>query len=209
MTRQVRSWAIAALAAFALAGAAAPSFAGITYNGTTETFYLTATGTDFSYSATLQATANGDGSYTVVSGNGAFGSSGLYANTPIALVPNPNAPKSYEQTNGGFGWSWDNQIFPGTSQLLDSSGINFGYTFSSTQYYISSWYDEGYVTMSVYSNPLGFVTGSSALFTPEPSSVSLTSVPEIDPATGGSALSLVAGVLAMIEQRRRRATVVA
>jgi hypothetical protein len=34
-------------------------------------------------------------------------------------------------------------------------------------------------------------------------------VPEIDPATGGSALSLVAGVLAMIEQRRRRAMVVA
>jgi len=29
-------------------------------------------------------------------------------------------------------------------------------------------------------------------------------VPEIDPATGGSALSLVAGVLAMVEQRRRR-----
>jgi len=34
-------------------------------------------------------------------------------------------------------------------------------------------------------------------------------VPEIDPATGGSALSLVAGVLAMIEQRRRRAKLVA
>jgi hypothetical protein len=34
-------------------------------------------------------------------------------------------------------------------------------------------------------------------------------VPEIDPAMGGSALSLVAGVLAMIEQRRRRATLVA
>jgi hypothetical protein len=34
-------------------------------------------------------------------------------------------------------------------------------------------------------------------------------VPEIDPATGGSALSLVAGVLAMIEQRRRRAMLVA
>jgi hypothetical protein len=32
---------------------------------------------------------------------------------------------------------------------------------------------------------------------------------EIDPATGGSALSLVAGMLAMIEQRRRRATLVA
>ena len=31
-------------------------------------------------------------------------------------------------------------------------------------------------------------------------------IPEIDPATGGSALSLITGVLAMIEQRRRRAT---
>lgn len=35
------------------------------------------------------------------------------------------------------------------------------------------------------------------------------SVPEIDPAMGGSALSLVAGFLAMIEQRRRRAMLVA
>jgi formylglycine-generating enzyme required for sulfatase activity len=34
-------------------------------------------------------------------------------------------------------------------------------------------------------------------------------VPEIDPAMGSSALSLVAGVLAMIEQRRRRAALVA
>jgi hypothetical protein len=31
-----------------------------------------------------------------------------------------------------------------------------------------------------------------------------SAVPEIDPATGSSALSLVAGVLAMVEQRRRR-----
>ena len=34
-------------------------------------------------------------------------------------------------------------------------------------------------------------------------------VPEIDPATGGSALSIVAGALALIEQRRRRAALVA
>ena len=38
---------------------------------------------------------------------------------------------------------------------------------------------------------------------------SSAAVPEIDPATGSSALSLVAGVLAMIEQRRRRAKLVA
>lgn len=36
-----------------------------------------------------------------------------------------------------------------------------------------------------------------------------SAVPEIDPATGSSVLSLVAGVLALIEQRRRRATLVA
>lgn len=34
-------------------------------------------------------------------------------------------------------------------------------------------------------------------------------IPEIDPATGSSALSLVAGMLAMIEQRRRRAALAA
>jgi hypothetical protein len=34
MTRHVRSWALAALAVFALAGAATPSLAGITYNVT-------------------------------------------------------------------------------------------------------------------------------------------------------------------------------
>ena len=45
---------------------------------------------------------------------------------------------------------------------------------------------------------------SPDLIVPTPSSV-----PEIDPATGGSALSLVAGVLAMIEQRRRRGLAIA
>jgi hypothetical protein len=45
--------------------------------------------------------------------------------------------------------------------------------------------------------------GQTALAGPPPVA------PEIDPAAGGSAISLVAGVLAMIEQRRRRATLVA
>ena len=166
-----------------------------------ETFYLTATGTDFSFSATLQATANGNGSYTAVSGSGAFGSSGLYANTPIALVPNPNAPQYY----GQGGWLWDNQIFPGTSQLLSAYGINFGYTFSSTQYYIAPWYDNGYVTQSVYStDPVGIVPGSSALLTTgEVSSVTLTAVPE--PSTCAMALAgLACGGYSLFRRRRAR-----
>ena len=40
-------------------------------------------------------------------------------------------------------------------------------------------------------------------------SISGSAVPEIDPAMGANALSLIAGVLAMIEQRRRRSKVVA
>ena len=40
-------------------------------------------------------------------------------------------------------------------------------------------------------------------------SISGSAVPEIDPAMGANALSLIAGVLAMIEQRRRRAMLVA
>jgi len=39
--------------------------------------------------------------------------------------------------------------------------------------------------------------------------ITVRAVPEIDPAAGASALSLVAGVLAMIEQRRRRAPLLA
>ena len=46
--------------------------------------------------------------------------------------------------------------------------------------------------------------GQTALATPP-----TPPVPEIDPAAGGSAVSLITGVLAVIEHRRRRATRVA
>jgi len=57
-------------------------------------------------------------------------------------------------------------------------------------YYPAAWERWGQI-------PSGFSVGLAT------STVS-ANVPEIDPATGSSALSLVAGVLAMIEQRRRR-----
>jgi len=58
-----------------------------------------------------------------------------------------------------------------------------------------------------YSTDIGILaitagTGQAGTFTV--SAASPSPVPEIDPATGGSALSLVAGLLAMVEQRRRR-----
>jgi len=72
----------------------------------------------------------------------------------------------------------------------------------------------GNVYVSIFS---AYDAGENQLFALSPSGLPLdatygyqfatpraSGVPEIDPATGGSALSLVAGVLAMIEQRRRR-----
>ena len=58
MTRQVRSWAIAALAAFAFAGTAAPSFAEIVYNVTN----YAAGQNDWSLAGTI--TLSGVGNYS-------------------------------------------------------------------------------------------------------------------------------------------------
>jgi len=200
MKRFLSSFARLSLKLFACVMMAFIAAATLPSRSEAATFYLTATGEDFSYSATLQATANGDGSYTAVSGSGAFGSSGLYANTPIALVPNPNAPQDYAVGE----WFWNNQIFPENAPVLNGGGINFGYTFSSTQYYVASWYDNGYVTMSYYSNPIGQVPGSSALLTTgELSSVTLTAVPE--PSTCAMALAgLACGGYSLVRRRRAR-----
>ncbi len=68
---------------------------------------------------------------------------------------------------------------------------------------VDMWLSQG-DNSTIYSPSSGGVwtLGSGGVPVPD-------AVPEIDPATGGSALSLVAGVLAMIEQRRRRAMLVA
>ena len=95
---------------------------------------------------------------------------------------------------------WTGSANDGTVGLLPmgSSSVTVGHT-----YYGGNW---------LYTDPPGSAVASTAyrLFAVSPELIAgVGPVPEIDPATGGSALSLVAGVLAMIEQRRRRATLVA
>jgi hypothetical protein len=46
--------------------------------------------------------------------------------------------------------------------------------------------------------------GGGTLLVSLAGSFTLQGVPEIDPASGSSAMTLIAGVLAMFEQRRRR-----
>ena len=98
---------------------------------------------------------------------------------------------------------WTGSANDGTVGLLPmgSSNVTVGHTYVG-----GNW---------LYTNPPGSAVASTAyrLFAVSPELIAgvgpVTPVPEIDPATGSSALSLVAGVLAMIEQRRRRAALVA
>ena len=200
MTRHVRSWALAALAAFALAGAATPSLAEITYNVTN--YALGQNG--WSLAGTITVSGLGTYSYdssaitawdvTVSKGSTNY----LFANNagvPSAnLFGTLNATSSKLLLNDGAFDLFSNPD-PNESVLTWS---NFGP--DSSTYFANNRNVDIFRTGAL--NPvdggawvLG-TTGSAA-------------VPEIDPAMGGSALSLVAGVLAMIEQRRRRAMLVA
>ena len=75
------------------------------------------------------------------------------------------------------------------------SGSYGGLTFSGVDGVWTALFGSQQLTFSELTGRLRFPTNSA--------------VPEIDPATGSSALSLIAGVIALIEQRRRRAKVVA
>jgi hypothetical protein len=103
-----------------------------------------------------------------------------------------------------------------TSGTGDSVGLSgdVGYLLVPTGYVsgnpLSSSSTFARTTLSALGLTPGTATyswGSGA--TADSLTVNIAAVPEIDPATGGSAFSLVAGVCAMIERRRRRATVVA
>ena len=203
MTRHVRSWAIAALAAFALAGAATPSFAGITYNVTNYaagqegwslagTITTSRTGAITSASditawdliASFESVSRQYKKSTSTANSPAFLSGTLNATpTTLSLATGSMLYFSQEPTNSST-IVWDNQFYIGLTA------------------YSANWVGVGTMWYSGNFSPI--VDGAFTLGTATPSAV-----PEIDPATGSSALSLVAGVLAMIEQRRRRATLVA
>ena len=98
-----------------------------------------------------------------------------------------------------------------TFDLFGFSGSTLGH-FSSVRstgngsYYLLTFSGVGGVWTAIFGSQLitfSELTGQLRF------TLNSASVPELDPATGSSVFSLVAGVLAMIEQRRRRATLVA
>jgi len=139
-------------------------------------------------------------------GIGSAGSTGNFANyltaadwnsqngnvTTVGTNGGPSAYGAFDMNGNLTEWN-DLTGAAGSSRGLrgGSWNPNVAFNLSSSQ--------GGSVDPSFENNNIGFRLASQV-----PSGV-----PEIDPATGSSALSLVAGVLAMIEQRRRRATLVA
>jgi len=65
-------------------------------------------------------------------------------------------------------------------------------------------YNFNYGWVQVAYTPTGLTFGNGAVETTVNTPIAAGAVPEIDPASAGSAVSLVAGVLAMVEQRRRK-----
>ena len=95
------------------------------------------------------------------------------------------------------GTTFDLFVFSGTpignfsAVTSTGTGLYAGFNFSGSGGIWTSTIGDQLLTLSELTGRLTFSSSGGA-------------VPEIDPATGSSALSLVAGVLAMLEQRRRR-----
>jgi len=135
--------------------------------------------------------------------------------TPSWYVPYDNL--LFPAGNAGPGFDPNGSGVAGSS-YLDAYGVMFtGIYFNifdasySQQYFLSvhgskttaggyeaTMYDSSgtVINSQVYAPATGVGSGDPPM--------TLGNVPEIDPATGSSALSLVVGVLAMVEQRRRR-----
>jgi len=220
----VRSWALVALGVLASAGSATPSFAELVYaidGGSNWLMSGTLNGVAFS-NATFLVTATADPA-TVQSGT----FSGLPVNS-LGVIPTLSlasagvqfASVTLQNTNGGswFVESLDlNSSFPGLGNnvfTLSSGNSGWGVSslasFNRLQSVVSYSGDGSAATTSAVGAPyntsggLLTLTGTTSSVSGATFSITAAAVPEIDPATGGSALSLVAGVLAMIEQRRRR-----
>jgi hypothetical protein len=195
MTRQVRSWAIAALAASTLVVSTYSEAAAIRYditnatsaqNGYSLSGYLEVAGTGnvTSFSSYNFTDTKADNRTLTFVGSGVSFIEGVMIATDSALYLPSGSVLRIDQNDESIFFYND---YTGFS--LYSATFDFGAE--------TAWESRSYPDTDVNGWRIGSVQGAPS------------SVPEIDPAAGGSVLSLVAGVLAMIEQRRRRATLVA
>ncbi len=172
-----------------------PNYGGVDVPG----YYAYATQSDTAPGNTVGSTANQANHFTFAAGFSVTQSGGYeldqnYLTDVGAFSGSGSFYGTFDQSGNVYQWN-DLDGAAGSSR-----GVRGGYWSGDDPNFLSSS-----VGFSLNASIKGFSIGfrlASPVSGP-------SGVPEIDPATGGSALSLVAGVLAMIEQRRRRATLVA
>jgi hypothetical protein len=206
MKNFIKSGAIVALAVFAITSSSPVKAAPLTYQAILGPEATGATG-----SGTAQAVIDAMAHTMRVIVNFA----GLSGNTTVAHIHGPTTTAF----TGTAGVATPTPSFPGFPAGVTSG--SYDQTFDMT---LTSSYRAGFITangnttagaeaalFSAIADGKAYLNVHSSAFTGGEirGFFVLAPVPEIDPATGGSALSLIAGVLAMIEQRRRRATLVA
>jgi hypothetical protein len=189
----LRSWTIAAFAASTLV-VGATAEAGIFYAVTN------ATSVQSGYSLSGYIEVAGTGNLRSLSSWNVTASLG---NNPTFTLNSAASGDFYLAGNGAALYATDSALYVPATAYMRIEDSNAGVVWrkdygSRSQYsafqnvspYTEFWYSETFPV----SDSNGWKIGS----------VMAAPVPEIDPATGASALSLVAGVLAMVEQRRRR-----
>ncbi len=121
-------------------------------------FYFSFSGATVSGNGTLNAVANGDGSFTAISGTGTENNNGT-ADT-LTLVFNPNGRTISTSPSGLL--FFDNQLFPNNNPLISDAGLLF--TSSTQEVNFFSDFDSGYqyfqqdqftevITFSLSENP--------------------------------------------------------
>ena len=185
----VRSWALVAITVFAAASSSQVDADLMTYNVTSPTG---SSPTGWNVTGTI--TTPGTGTY----------SSASQWSYNIA-VSDGSTTYEFSEVDSGAYVIGSEIIATGSALSLTTGSLLFAQ--NATNYLEWAGFPgESYWKFDRYSG----AGDTHVVFSPTPQSGSVigtaaaSSVPEIDPATGGSALSLVAGVLAMIEQRRRR-----
>jgi len=193
--------------AFALVGACTPSFAGIVYTMTNAsgiqdgwalsgTITVSETGTGLGQNAitgwAYTVTKEGEASHAYTSNDyGAYvAAQGLRATSTQLIVPYYGGFGQKNFLDLVTGWGTDRVKW----QIGEGRFYNDQPSYSANSSLTTFW-NVTDISPNFFPSrtAAGWVIGTAS-----------APVPEIDPATGSSALSLVAGVLAMIEQRRRR-----
>lgn len=206
MTNRFRSWALVALAVFAVTSSSPVEAAPLAYEAILSPEATGATGSGTAR-AVIDATANT--MRVVVNFAGLSGNSTVahihaptttaFTGTAGVATPTPSFPLFPSGvTSGSYDQTFDMTL---TSSYRAAFLTANGGTPAGAETALFTAIADGKAYFNIHSStfPGGEIRG---FFVP-------AAVPEIDPTTGYSALSLVAGVLSMIEQRRRRATLVA